>query len=116
MVLVVNTNDKSGAQYVGAWRVHGPAPRALPVIPVKAQGLNLVGGMANPVWYVYCCGETTSTTGDIRHDTERSVSGWIKSGFPTRPYADLTRNVLATDQSQLPRSHARKSEPTTNWY
>src|SRR3989442_499541 len=54
MVLVVNTNDKSGAQYVGAWRVHGPAPRALPVIPVKAQGLNLVGGMANPPWYVYC--------------------------------------------------------------
>jgi len=54
MVLVVNVNDKSGAGYVGAQRVHGPAPRALPVIPVQAQGLNLVGGMANPAWYVYC--------------------------------------------------------------
>jgi len=54
MVLVVNTNNKNGAQYVGAWRVHGPAPRALPVIPVKATGLNLVGGMADPAWYVYC--------------------------------------------------------------
>jgi Rieske Fe-S protein len=54
MVLTVNVNDKSGARYVGAERVHGPAPRALPVIPLKAQGLNLVGGMADPAWYVYC--------------------------------------------------------------
>ena len=54
MVLVVNVNDKNNARYVGAERVHGPAPRALPVIPVKAQGVNLVGGMANPQWYVYC--------------------------------------------------------------
>lgn len=54
MVLVVNTNDRNGSRYVGAWRVHGPAPRALPVIPVRAQGANLVGGMVNPAWYVYC--------------------------------------------------------------
>ncbi len=54
MVLVVNTNPKNGALYVGAWRVHGPAPRALPVIPVKAQGQNLVGGMVDPAWYMYC--------------------------------------------------------------
>ncbi len=54
MLLVVNVNDKNGARYVGAERVHGPAPRALPVIPVKAQGLNLVGGMADPAWYIYC--------------------------------------------------------------
>ncbi len=54
MVLIVNTNDKNDTQYVGAWRVHGPAPRALPVIPVKAQGLNLVGGLADPAWYIYC--------------------------------------------------------------
>src|SRR3989442_8835557 len=106
MVLVVNTNDKNGAQYVGAWRVHGPAPRALPVIPVKASGLNLIGGMADPAWYLYCCGETTATTGDIRQDTERSIFGWIKSRFPTLPYADLTRAGLETDQRQLPRSHA----------
>ena len=54
MLLVVNVNDKNGTSYVGARRVHGPAPRALPVIPVKAQGENLVGGMAEPAWYVYC--------------------------------------------------------------
>jgi Rieske Fe-S protein len=54
MLLVVNTNDKNGAKYVGAQRVHGPAPRALPVIPVQAQGQNLVGGMADPNWYIYC--------------------------------------------------------------
>ena len=54
MLLVVNTNDKNGAKYVGAQRVHGPAPRALPVIPVQAQGQNLVGGMADQAWYVYC--------------------------------------------------------------
>jgi len=60
MVLVVNTNDKSGAAYVGAWRVHGPAPRALPVVPVRRLGQTLEGAhwpdgrMANPAWYVYC--------------------------------------------------------------
>ena len=54
MVLVVNTNNKNGARYVGAWRVHGPAPRALAVIPIQAQGQNLVGGMADPAWYIYC--------------------------------------------------------------
>src|SRR5207302_10702771 len=43
MLLVVNVHP-SGASYVGAERVHGPAPRALAVIPVKAQGSTLVGG------------------------------------------------------------------------
>src|SRR5881409_3549976 len=57
-----------------------------------------------------------STTGDIREDTERSIFGWIKSRFPTVPYADLTRVVLETDQRQLPRSHAEKYELKTIWY
>ena len=62
MLLVVNVNPKNGEPYVGAERVHGPAPRALAVIPVKLQGLNLVGGMpldpasgkADLAWYTYC--------------------------------------------------------------
>lgn len=54
MRLVVNTHPKGSTRYVGAQRVHGPAARALAVVPVRAQGLNLVGGMANPAWYVYC--------------------------------------------------------------
>src|SRR5947208_15547663 len=58
----------------------------------------------------------TSTTGDIRQDTGRTVFGWIKSRFPTVPYADLTRVVLETHQRQLPRSHAEKYELKTIWY
>jgi len=62
MLLVVNVNPKNGEPYVGAERVHGPAPRALAVIPVKPQGVNLVGGMPlDPAtgkldfaWYTYC--------------------------------------------------------------
>jgi Rieske Fe-S protein len=60
MLLTVNTHP-SGVPYVGAQRVHGPAPRALAVIPVKAQGSNLVGGAPlDPAgkndfgWYIYC--------------------------------------------------------------
>jgi Rieske Fe-S protein len=54
MNLVVDTHPKGGARYVGAKRVHGPASRALAVVPVKPQGAGLVGGMADPRWYVYC--------------------------------------------------------------
>ncbi len=62
MLLVVNINPKNDEPYVGAERVHGPAPRALAVIPVKLQGQNLVGGMPldpasgnpDPAWYTYC--------------------------------------------------------------
>lgn len=54
MRLVVNEHPKSRAKYVGAQRVHGPASRALAVVPVQTQGLNLVGGMADPAWYIYC--------------------------------------------------------------
>src|SRR3989442_1985085 len=57
-----------------------------------------------------------STTGDIRKDTGRTIFGWIKSRFPTVPYADLTRVVVETDQRQLPRSHAEKYELKTIWY
>lgn len=52
--LVVNDNEKSGAKYVGAERVHGPAHRALAIVPVKVQNDVLVGGMADPRWYIYC--------------------------------------------------------------
>src|SRR5256712_5095574 len=116
MLLIVDVNPKNDALYVGAERVHGPAPRALPVIPVKSQGGVLVGGLADPAWYIYCLGGRTSTTGDIRQDTGRSIFGWIKSRFPTVPYADLTRVVLETDQRQVPRSHAEKYELKTIWY
>ncbi len=54
MLLVVDRNTKNGARYVGAQRVHGPAQRALPVIPVRLEGGALVGGMPNPAWFVYC--------------------------------------------------------------
>lgn len=54
MVLVADVNPKTRAPYVGGLRVHGPATRALPVIPVREQAGALVGGMPNPAWYVYC--------------------------------------------------------------
>ena len=54
MRLVVNVHEKSGARYVGAERVHGPANRALAIVPVRAQADVLVGGMADPRWYLYC--------------------------------------------------------------
>ena len=55
MLLVINTNphDQS-APYVGAERVHGPAARALPLIPVQFKGGSLTGGISDPRWYVYC--------------------------------------------------------------
>ena len=60
MSLVVNFNEKSSASYVGAERVHGPAHRALPIVPVKASNEVLIGAMPendgkpDPRWYVYC--------------------------------------------------------------
>src|SRR6195256_1080985 len=60
MLLVVDVHP-SGVSYVGAERVHGPAPRALAVIPVKVQGSNLIGGAPLAPdgtkdfgWYTYC--------------------------------------------------------------
>jgi Rieske Fe-S protein len=62
MKLVVNTHPSSRARYIGAQRAHGPAERALAVVPVRRDGQNLVGGLpldplsGDPVttWYVYC--------------------------------------------------------------
>ncbi len=54
MVLVKDVNPENGVVYVGARHVHGPATRALPVIPVKAEKDVLVGGMPNSGWYEYC--------------------------------------------------------------
>ena len=54
LLLTININPKNGTPYVGAERVHGPAPRALPLVPTKVVGGALVGGMPDPNWYVYC--------------------------------------------------------------
>lgn len=60
MNLVVDVNPKNGAPYVGAKRVHGPASRSLPIVPMRTQGDILIGGMPekdgkpDPRWYVYC--------------------------------------------------------------
>lgn len=52
--LVNDVHPKSDARYVGSRRVHLPADRALPSIPIKVEGKNLIGGYLNPEWYVYC--------------------------------------------------------------
>ena len=54
MILLKNENPISHVTYVGPSRVHGPASRAIPVIPVKAVDDVLVGGMPDPGWYEYC--------------------------------------------------------------
>ncbi len=54
MRLVWDVNPKNAARYVGAQHVHGPANRALPVVPVRTEGDVLVGGMGDPRWYDYC--------------------------------------------------------------
>jgi len=54
LVLVKNVNPKNEVEYVGARHVHGPADRALPVVPVRAERDVLVGGMPDPRWYEYC--------------------------------------------------------------
>ena len=53
-VVNVNPHVTPAINYIGCMRVHGPAPRALPIICVKEQGGALVGGMADPRWYIYC--------------------------------------------------------------
>lgn len=60
MNLVIDVHPR-GAAYVGAKRVHGPAARALPVVPLRSRGDDLVGGMVlgpdelpDPRWYRYC--------------------------------------------------------------
>lgn len=47
-------NPKTEARYVGARRVHLPADRPLPSIPLKLEGTTLIGGYLDPAWYVYC--------------------------------------------------------------
>ena len=49
----------NGVKYVGATKVHGPAPRSLPAIPLKRDGLFLEGIYdppdGHPEWYsAYC--------------------------------------------------------------
>ncbi len=52
---LVSAVHPNGTRYVGAQRVHGPASRALPVVPVRANAYVLVGGMADPRWYASYC-------------------------------------------------------------
>jgi Rieske Fe-S protein len=54
MVLVQDVNPVNGVTYVGAQRVHEPAPRAIPVVALKAVDDVLYGLQADPRWYVYC--------------------------------------------------------------
>ena len=54
MVLVKDVHP-NGARYVGAQVVHGPASRALPIVPVRADADVLIGGMADPAWYTSYC-------------------------------------------------------------
>ena len=56
------------------------------------------------------------SSGSIRRDTGRMIFGWIKTRFPSVPWADLTRKAIETDQRQMPRSHAEKYELKTIWY
>ena len=55
-------------------------------------------------------------SGSMREERRRTAFGWIKTRFPSVPWADLTRRAVDTDQRQLPRSHAEKYELKTIWY
>jgi Rieske Fe-S protein len=55
LLLVEDVNTRNGARYVGAKHVHRPTWRALPVIPVRVDQDQLVGGMPNPAWYDPAC-------------------------------------------------------------
>jgi Rieske Fe-S protein len=49
-------DSHEGIRYTGARHVHGPATRALPAIPVRRGGGELlIGDYAHPVWYNSCC-------------------------------------------------------------
>lgn len=54
LLLTTNVNPKNGVAYLGATYVHGPTQRALPIVPLKAEGEVLIGGMPDPAWYTYC--------------------------------------------------------------
>lgn len=59
-VTLVNDRHPNGVQYVGAQRVHGPANRGLPAIPLKLNGEFIEGiyepaDGGHPQWYsAYC--------------------------------------------------------------
>ena len=54
MILVKQVNPRNGVTYIGPSAVHGPSPRAIPILPLKADGDFLLGGVADPRWYVDC--------------------------------------------------------------
>lgn len=51
MILASDVNPENGVSYVGPSRVHGPASRTIPIVPLKAVDDILVGGMPDPRWY-----------------------------------------------------------------
>ena len=57
MVLVWDVHP-NGPNYVGARNVHGPAPRALPIVPVKAEADVLIGAIVDSRWYTSYCGSS----------------------------------------------------------
>src|SRR3972149_3356754 len=58
----------------------------------------------------------SGASGSLGEEGRRTVFGWIKTRFPSVPWADLTRKAIETDQRQMPRSHAEKYELKTIWY
>jgi Rieske Fe-S protein len=54
MVLVRGTHPGGTTEYVGAQRVHGPATRPIPVVPLRVDSDTLVGVMVDSRWYEYC--------------------------------------------------------------
>ena len=55
MVLVKDVHP-NGPSYVGARQVYLTAVRALPIVPVRAEGDILIGGTNNLRWYTSYCG------------------------------------------------------------
>lgn len=54
MVLVKDVNPVNGISYVGAARVHTPAPRAIPIVALRAIDDVLYGFEVDARWYEYC--------------------------------------------------------------
>jgi len=59
-ITLVDDRHPNGVRYVGGQRVHGPAPRALPAIPLRLNGTFIEGTYdpaegGHPEWYsAYC--------------------------------------------------------------
>ncbi len=54
LLLLADTNPNNGVLFPGMQLVHGPGTFAMPLVPLRAHGDVLEGGMVDPRWYVYC--------------------------------------------------------------